>query len=117
MMVEFNLDQPQCLHAHLQFLMSLIDIRREINVKIRLINFLQFLIFSMMWACLTWGNTAPYLTITLGILTMVTLTWVAVCQQNHINELGKAITLMCVKSPFNDGEQSDRSTLGLRHLP
>ena len=115
MMVEFKLDSPHCLHAHLQFLMSLIEIRREINVIIRLFNFLQFLIFSMMWACLTWGNTAPYLTITLGILTMVTLTWVAVCQQNHINELGKAITLMCVKSPFNDEEQSDRLSESGQH--
>ena len=114
-MVEFKLDQPQCLHAHLQFLMSLIDLRREINVKIKLINFLQFLIFSMMWSSLTYQNCTPYLTIILGILTMITLTWVAVCQQNHINELGKSITLLCVESPFNDEEQSDRLSESGQH--
>ena len=91
----YKLDKPECLHAHLSYLMNLIDLRREINVKIKLLNFLIFLVFTMIWSSLSNTNSAPYLTVVLGLLTMITLAWIAVAQSNHIEQLGKVL-LRCV---------------------
>ena len=60
-MPEFKLLHPQCLHSHLEYLMSLITLRREINIKLNLISFLQFLIFGMMWSSLNYQSCTPYI--------------------------------------------------------
>ena len=112
----YKLDKPECLHAHLSYLMNLIDLRREINVKTKLLNFLICLVFTMIWSSLSYTNTAPYLTVVLGLLTMITLAWIAVEQSNHIEQLGKSITALCVTSPFNDPDESDRLSENGQHF-
>ena len=62
----------------------------------------------MIWSSLSYTNTAPYLTVVFGLLTMVILAWIAVAQSNHIEQLGKSITAHCVTSHFNDYDESDR---------
>ena len=63
----------------------------EINIKVKLLNFLICVVFSMIWSSLSYSNCAPYLTIILGLLAMITLAWLAVTQSNHIEQLGKAL--------------------------
>ena len=111
----YVLDKPECLHAHISYLMNLINLRREINIKVKLLNFLICVMFSMIWSSLTYSNCASYLTVILGLLTMVTLAWIAVAQSNHIEQLGKSITALCVNSPFNDPDQSDRLSENGQH--
>ena len=114
-MPEFKLIHPQCLHSHFEYLMSLITLRREINIRLNLINFLQLLIFGMMWGSLSYKSCTPYVTIVLGILSMITLGWIAVCQQKHIQKLGDTITHLCTDSPFNDEDQADRVSESGQH--
>ena len=107
-MPEFKLIHPQCLHSHLEYLLSLIALRREIHIRLSLINFLQLLIFGMMWGSLSYKSCTPYVTIVLGCLSMITLAWIAICQMQHIKKLGETITHLCTDSPFNDEDQADR---------
>ena len=46
---------------------------------------------------------------------MITLAWIAVAQSNHIEQLGKSITALCVNSPFNDPDESDRLSENGQH--
>ena len=114
-MPKFKLIHPQCIYSHFEYLMSLIDLRREINIRLNLINFLQLLIFGMMWGNLSYKSCTPYVTIVLGILSMITLAWIGICQQRHIQKLGETITHLCMDSPFNDEEQSDRVSESGQH--
>ena len=114
-MPKFKLIHPQYLHSHLKYLMSLITLRREKNIRLNLINFLQLLIFGMMWGSLNYKSCTPYVTIVLGILSMITLAWIAICQQKHIQKLGETITHLCKDSPFNDEDHSDRVSKSGQH--
>ena len=107
-MPKFKLIHPQCIYSHIEYLMSLIDLRREIQIRLNLLNLLQLFIFGMMWANLSYKTCTPYVSIVLGILSMVTLAWIGICQQRHIQKLGETITHLCIDSPFNNEDQSDR---------
>ena len=68
----------------------------------------QFSYLHKIWSSLSHSNSAPYLTIISGLLTMITLAWIAVAQSNHIEQLGKKPTALFVNSIFNDPDQLDR---------
>ena len=106
-MPKYKLIHPQCIYSHIEYLMSLIDLRREIQIRLNLLNLLQLFIFGMMWA-VSYKSCSPYVSIVLGILSMTTLAWIGICQQRHIQKLGETITHLCMDSPFNDEDQSDR---------
>ena len=114
-MPKFKLIQPQCIYFHIKYLISLIDLRREIQIRLNLLNLLQLFIFGMMWANLSYKSCTPYVSIVLGILSMITLAWIGICQQRHIQKLGETITHLCMDSPFNDEEQSDRVSESGQH--
>ena len=44
------------------------------------------------------------------------LAWITVAQSNHIEQLGKSITALCVTSPFNDPDESDRLRKNGQHF-
>ena len=90
-MPKYKLIHPQCIYSHIEYLMSLIDLRREIQIRLNLLNLLQLFIFGMMWS-LSYKSCSPYVSIVLGILSMTTLAWIGICQQRHIQKLGETIT-------------------------
>ena len=113
-MPRYKLIHPQCIYSHKEYLMSLIDLRREIQFKLTLFNVLQLFVFGMMWT-LNYKNCSPYVSIVLGILSMTTLAWIGICQQRHIRKLGETITALCMYSPFNDPDQSDHVSESGQH--
>ena len=113
-MPRYKLVHPQCIYSHIEYLMSLIDLRREIQIRLTLLNVLQLFVFGMMWS-LNYKNCSPYISIVLGILSMTTLAWIGICQQRHIQKLGETITALCMDSPFNDQDQSDRVSESGQH--
>ena len=68
-----------------------------------------------MWGSLSYKSCTPYVTIVLGILSMITLGWIAICQQKHIQKLGETIPHLCTDSPFNDEDQADRVSESGQH--
>ena len=105
---------PQCIFSHIEYWISLIDLRREIQIKLTLLNVIQLFVFAMMWN-LNYKNCSPYVSIVLGILSMITLAWIGICQQRHIEKLGETITALCMDSPFNDPDQADRVSESGQH--
>ena len=87
-------------------MVALIELRREIQIKLTLLNVIQLFVFVMMWT-LNYKTCSPYVSILLGILSIITLGWMAICQQRHIEKLGETIITLCMQSPFNDPEQED----------
>ena len=106
-MMPYKLVHPQCIFSHVDYLLALIQLRREIQIKLTLLNILQLFVFVMMWT-LNYKTCSPYVSILLGILSIITLAWMAICQQRHIEKLGETITALCIESPFNDPDQADR---------
>ena len=113
-MPRYKLVHPQCIYSHIEYLMSLIDLRREIQIRLSLLHVLQLFVFGMMWS-LNYKTCSPYISIVLGILSMSTLAWIGICQQRHIQKLGETITALCMDSPFNNQDQSDRVSESGQH--
>ena len=44
----------------------------------------------------------------LGILSMIPIGLIAICQMQNIKKLGETITHLCTDIPFNDEDQADR---------
>ena len=114
MMPKYKLVHPQCIFSHVDYLLTLIQLRREIQIKLTLLNILQLFVFLMMWS-LNYKTISPYVSTLLGILSIITLGWLAICQQRHIEKLGKTITALCMQSPFNNPDQEDRVSENGQH--
>ena len=103
----FRLVHPTCIFSHVDYLLALIQLRKETQIKLILINLLQLFSCVMVWS-LNYRTISPYVSTVLGILSIVTLGWLALCQQRHIEKLGKSITTLCMQSPFNNPDKEDR---------
>ena len=110
MMPKYKLVHPQCIFSHVEYLVALIELRREIQIKLKLLNVIQLSVFVI-----NYKTCSPYVSILLGILSIITLGWMAICQQHHIEKLGETITTLCMQSPFNDPEQEDRVSESGQH--
>ena len=113
-MMPYKLVHPQCFFSHVDYLLALIQLRREIQIKLILLNLLQLFVFVMVWS-LNYKTISPYVSTLLGILSIITLGWLAICQQRHIEKLGKTITALCMQSPFNNPDQEDRISENGQH--
>ena len=113
-MMPYKLIHPQCTFSHVDYLLALIQLRREIQIKLTLLNILQLFVFMIM-CTLNYKTCSPYVSILLGILSIITLGWLAICQQRHIEKLGKTITALCMQSPFNNPDQEDRVSENGQH--
>ena len=113
-MMPYKLVHPQCIFSHVDYLLALIQLRREIQIKLILLNLLQLFVFVMVWS-LNYKTISPYVSTLLGILSIITLGWLAICHQRHIKKLGKTITALCMQSPFNNPDQEDRISENGQH--
>ena len=91
----FKINHPECLHAHLCFLMYSVSIQRQIYISTKAINLLVFMVFSMMWGATIYSKTLPFPVIILGLLVILTLGYISVAQTRHIKQLGDMITHLC----------------------
>ena len=99
--------QSQCTIAHIEYMLSLIQIRKETQIKLILINLLQFISCIMVWS-LNYKTASPFVSTVLAVLSILTLGWLSLCQQRHIEKLGKSIVQLCLQSPFNNPAENDR---------
>ena len=113
-MMPYKLVHPTCIFSHVDYLLALISLRREIQIKLILLNLLHLFVFLMVWS-LNYKTISPYVSTLLGILSIITLGWLAICQQRHIEKLGKTITALCMQSPFNNPDQEDRISENGQH--
>ena len=86
----WSLHHPTCIFSHIEYMLALIQLRKETQIKLILINFLQLFSCVMVWS-LNYRTASPYVSTVLGILSIVTLGWLSLCQQRHIEKLGKAL--------------------------
>ena len=98
--------ESQCTIAHIEYMLSLIQIRKEVQIKLILINILQFISCIMVWS-LNYKTASPFVSTVLAVLSIVTLGWLSLCQQRHIEKLGKSIVQLCLQSPFNNPAEND----------
>ena len=103
----WRLHHPQCIIAHIEYMLSLIQLRKETQIKLILINLLQFISCIMVWS-LNYKTASPFVSTVLAVLSIVTLGWLSLCQQRHIEKLGKSIVQLCLQSPFNNPAENDR---------
>ena len=110
----WSLHHPTCIFSHIEYMLALIQLRKETQIKLILINFLQLFSCVMVWS-LNYRTASPYVSTVLGILSIVTLGWLALCQQKHIEKLGKIIVTLCMQSAFNNPDEDDRISLNGQH--
>ena len=109
-----KLVHPQCIFSRVDYLLALIHLRREIQIKLILLNLFQLFVFVMVWY-LNYKTISPYVSTVLVILSIATLGWLAICQQRHIEKLGKTITALCMQSPFNNPDEEDHTSENGQH--
>ena len=110
----WSLHHPTCIFSHIEYMLALIQLRKETQIKLILINFLQLFSCVMVWS-LNYQTASPYVSTILGVLSIVTLGWLSLCQQRHIEKLGKSIVQLCMQSPFNNTDENDRISENGQH--
>ena len=110
----FRLVHPTCIFLHIDYILALIQLRKETQIKLILINLLQLFSCVMVWS-LNYRTASPYVSTVLGVLSIVTLGWLSLCQQRHIEKLGKSIVQLCMQSPFNNPDENDRISENGQH--
>ena len=101
---------PCCTIAHIEYLLSLIQIREQVQIKLILINTLQFFSCIMVWS-LNYKTASPFISTVLAVLSIVTLGWLSLCQQRHIEKLGRSIVQLCLLTPPNNPTENDEDGL------
>ena len=101
---------PCCTIAHIEYLLSLIQIRKQVQIKLILINTLQLISCVMIYS-LNYKTISPYISTVLAVLSIVTLGWLSLCQQRHIEKLGRSIVQLCLLTPPNNPTENDEDGL------
>ena len=110
----YKLVHPTCIFSHVDYLSALIQLKRETQIKLILLNLLQLFVFVLVWS-LNYKTISPCVSNVLGILSIATLSWLAICQPRHIENLGKTIPALCMQSPFNNPDEEDRISENGQH--
>ena len=110
----FRLVHPTCIFLHIDYILALIQLRKETQIKLIMINLLQLFSCVRVWS-LNYRTASPYVSTVLGVLSIVTLGWLSLCQQRHIEKLGKSIVQLCMQSPFNNPDENDRISENGQH--
>ena len=101
---------PCCTISHIEYLLSLIQIRRQVQIKLILINSLQFISCVMIYS-LNYKTISPYISTVLALLSIITLGWLSWCQERHIEQLGRSIVQLCLQTPSNNPTENDEDGL------
>ena len=101
---------PCCTISHIEYLLKLIQIRRQVQIKLILINSLQFISCVMIYS-LNYKTISPYISTVLALLSIITLGWLSWYQQQHIEQLGRSIVQLCLQTPPNNPTENDEDGL------
>ena len=99
-----------CTITHIEYLLSLIQIRKQVQIKLILINTLQLISCVMVYS-LNYKTVSPYISTVLALLSIITLGWLSWCQQRHIEKLGRSIVQLCLQTPPNNPTENDEDGL------
>ena len=95
---------PCCVVSHIEYILHLIQIRKQVQIKTLLIKTLQLLSCAMIY-CVNYKTISPWITTVLALLSVVTLGWLSWCQERHIGHLSRSIVQLCIQTPPTANEE------------
>ena len=94
---------PYCVTSHIECILHLLYIRKEVKIKTLLIYTLQFLSCGMLY-CTQYKTISPWISTILALLSIVTLGWLSWCQERQIEYLSRSIVELCIQTPSSANE-------------
>ena len=97
---------PYNLIGQIEIILHLFSLRKRIRIKDSLINILQ-IISCLMVFCVQYKTVSPWVTTALALISLVSLSWLSWCQQQHIEYLNRTLVELCSKLPSSNIDEEN----------
>ena len=99
--LKISLKMPYNLIGQIEIILHLFSLRKRIRIKDSLINILQ-IISCLMVFCVQYKTVSPWVTTALALISLVSLSWLSWCQQQHIEYLNRTLVELCSQLPSSN---------------